>query len=167
MLGLVKALEKLAALALLAGCPSRPTLRNPHEGESQLTFHNFAGGPICGFYVYSIAQTLEGANRLAPKAELPNGESHRLWLAPGDYQVRATACPYEKLAVTGYMTNVRLGDDGIVVLYREDDAKSNEAAMRIAHEHDNTFLVPAKLQLVKHPTSRTVPKQLDSEKPPL
>ena len=31
----------------------------------------------------------------------------------------------------------------------------------------NTFLVPAKLQFVRHPTSRTAPKELDSEKPPL
>ena len=61
----------------------------------------------------------------------------------------------------------RLVANSIVVLYREDDAKSKDAAMRIAHDNENTFLVPAKLQLVPHPTSRTAPKELDSEKPPL
>jgi hypothetical protein len=157
----------LAGLALVAGCPARPTLRDPHEGERKLTFHNLAGGSVCGLYVYPIAQTQEGSNRLAPNAELRGGDTLRLWLVPADYQVRATGCPYETLDVSGFITNVRLGDDGIVVLFREDDPKSNEAAMAIAHEHDNTFLVPAKLHLVKHPTSRSAPKELDSEKPPL
>ena len=153
-------------LAIVAGC-GRSTLRNPHEGEHRLTFHNFAGGSVCGFHVYPVAQAQEGSNRLAPDAELRSGDSLRLWVVPGDYQVRATGCSYEKLDVSGFITNVRLNGDGIVVLYREDDAKSKEAAMRIAHENDNTFLVPAKLQLVSHPTSRSAPKELDSEKPPL
>ena len=155
---------------MVAGCAkprARPTINTSHEGEHQLTFHNFAGGPVCGFYVYPIAQTLEGSNRLAPNAELRSGDSHRLWLVPGEYQVRATGCSYEKLDVSGYATNVRMSADGIVVLYREDDAKSNEAAMSIAHKNENTFLVPAKLQFVRHPTSRTAPTELDSEKPPL
>ena len=122
---------------------------------------------MCGFYVYLVAQTQEGSNQLAPDAELRTGDSRHLWFVPGDYQVRATGCSYEKLDVSGYTTNVGLGADGFVVLYRQDDAKSNEAAMRIAHENENTFLVPAKLQLVRHPTSRSAPKELDSEKPPL
>jgi len=162
----VRALEKFAVLAIVAGCGARQKLRNPHEGEHQLTFHNLAGS-VCGFYVFSVAQSQEGNNRLAQDAELRNGDSLRLWVVPGDYQVRATGCPYEKMNVSGYTTNVRLGPDGIVVLYREDDAKSKEAAMQIAHKNENTFLIPAKLQLVSHPTSRTAPKELDSEKPPL
>jgi hypothetical protein len=163
----VRALETLAVLVIAAGCAGGLTLRNPHEGEHQLTFHNFGGGSVCAFHVYPIAQAQVGTNRLAPDAELRSGDSRRLWLVPGDYQVRATGCSYETLDVSGYTTNVRLIADSNVVLYREDDAKSAEAAMRIAHENENTFLVLAKVQLIPHPTSRSAPKELDSEKPPL
>jgi len=149
---------------MVAGCTEQAIRkRNPHEGEHQLTFHNLAGGSVCGVYVFRVAEDNQGGNRLT-NSELRNNETLQLWLTPGDYQVRATGCSYEKLDVRGYTTNVRLNMDGNIVLYREDDAKSKAAATQLAHDNENTYLVLAKVQFVKHPTSR---KELDSEKPPL
>ena len=157
----------MAALLIVAGCTGKPLRHDPHEGEHQLTFHNVAGSPVCGFYVYLVTDAQQGNNRLETVGELRSGNQLRLWFAPGDYQVRATSCSYEKLAVSGYTTNVRLNMDGMVVLYRGDDAKSKDAATRLAHDNQNTYLVLAKLQFVAHPTPRTAPRELDSEKPPL
>lgn len=137
--------------------------RNPHEGEHQLTFHNIAGGSVCRLHVWAVAEANEGTNRLTIP-ELRSGDMLKLWLVPGDYQVRATGCDYEKLDVRGFTTNVRLNQNGNVVLYREDDAKSKAAAIQLAHDIENTYLVVAKVQLVKNPKPRIAP---DAEKPPL
>ena len=146
---------------VIAACAGRAIRHDPHEGMLQLTFHNLAGGSICEVYVFPATDTNEGANRLAN--ELRSGEQLRLWLVPGDYQVREDGCTFEKLDVKGFTTNIRLNMNGNVVLYREDDAKSKAAATQFAHDNENTYLVVAKVQLVKHPT----PRNVDAEKPPL
>src|SRR5262245_48038925 len=138
-------MRAIYVLAVVAGCAAAMQRRNPHEGELKLTFHNMAGGSICGVVVFPVTET-ESANRL--KAELPTGETFSLWLVPGDYQVRADGCTFEKLDMRGFTTNVRLNMDGNVVLYREDDAKSKAAATSFAHDNENTYLVLAKVQLV-------------------
>ena len=163
----MKTLIAFAALAIVAGCTEAAMRkRNPHEGEHQLTLHNLAGASVCGVFVFRVAEDNQGENRLASNGELRSGETLQLWLMPGDYQVRATGCSFEKLDVRGYVTNVRLNMDGNVVLYREEDATSKATATRLAHDNENTYLVLAKVQAIKRPTPRT-PKEVDSEKPPL
>jgi hypothetical protein len=163
----MRALDALTALAFVAGCTEQSMRkRNPHEGEHSLIFHNLAGGSVCGVFVFRVADDSPGVNRIVSNGELGSGDTLELWLVPGDYQVRATGCSDKKLDVRGYTTNVRLNMNGTIVLYREDDATSKAEATRLAHENENTYLVLAKVQAIKHPAPRT-PKELDSEKPPL
>src|SRR5678815_3499833 len=103
---------RLAALAIVAACAGRPMRHDPHEGELELTFHNVAGGSVCAVFVFSVTDANEGRNRLEQNTELRNGDTLSVWLVPGDYQVRADGCSFEKLDLRGFTTNVRLNMNG-------------------------------------------------------
>ena len=151
---------KWLAILLVSGCIGRATLRDPHEGQVRLQFHNVAGGPICELYVFPFGQTNEGANRIAPDTELPTGMRVDVWLEPNTYQVRAAGCPYETTRVAGYAASAPLPMNGLAVLYREDDAASKAAADALVHAHENSTLIPAKLGYVK-----SAPKKPTTVKP--
>jgi hypothetical protein len=133
------------AAFLFAGCIGRSTISNPHEGLARLEFHNVAGGPVCELHVFKFGQTDEGPNRIAANTELPSGMHIDMWLTPDTYQVRAGGCPYEKQQVRGYVASEALPRDGLVVLFREDDAQSKATADALVHAHENSALMPAKL----------------------
>ena len=133
------------ATLLLGGCIGRSTISNPHEGLARLEFHNVAGGPVCELHVFKFGQSDEGVNRIAANTELPSGMHLDLWLEPNTYQVRAGGCSYEKQQVSGYVASEALPRDGLVVLFREDDAQSKATADALVHAHENSALMPAKL----------------------
>jgi hypothetical protein len=142
-MGWNRALRAVAALALTA-CVGT-TIRDPHAGQFKLTFHNEAGGPVCALHIYPHAQAQPGNNFLDPDTEIPTGDSIDYWLEPGTYQIRAEGCPYEKQKVGGFAPQVILNQAGVAVLFREDDAKSKDAAQTIVHDNHNGTMIPAKL----------------------
>jgi hypothetical protein len=142
-MGWNRALRAVVALALAACVGS--TIRDPHAGQLELTFHNEAGGPICALHIYPHAQAQPGNNFLDPDTEIGSGDSVDFWLEPGTYQIRAEGCPYEKQKVSGYAPQVIMNTKGVAVLFREDDAKSKDAAQTIVHENYNGTMIPAKL----------------------
>ena len=138
-------MRAIVALALTA-CVGRGTAwRDPHAGQFKLTFHNQAGGPVCALYIFPHAQAQPGNNFLEPDTEIGSGDSIDYWLEPGTYQVRAEGCPYEKQQVGGFAPQVIMNRAGVVVLFREDDAKSKDAAQTIVHDNYNGTMIPAKL----------------------
>jgi hypothetical protein len=151
--------KRAALLLTLVGCIGRSTISNPHEGLARLEFHNVAGGPVCELHVFRFGQTDEGPNRIAANAELPSGMHVDMWLTPDTYQVRAAGCPYEKQQIGGYVASEALPRDGLVVLFREDDAQSKATADALVHAHENSALMPAKLlfnaNATKKPTTVT------------
>ena len=151
-MGRNRALRAIAALAL-TGCVG-PTIKNPHPGLLELEFHNEAGGPVCKVYVYPLGQQEPSNNILAPDTEIPTGGSISTWLEPHTYQINAEGCPYEKLRVGGYAPQVIMNVAGVAVLFREDDAKSKEAAQAVVHDSHNGTMIPAKLTLDQNPTKK-------------
>lgn len=145
---------KWLAVLLVSACIGRATVRDPHEGQVRLQFHNVAGGPICELYVFPFGQTNEGTNRIASGTELPTGKHVVLWLEPNTYQLRAAGCPYESTQVGGYAASAPLPMHGLAVIYREDDGASKSAAEALVHAHENSTLIPAKLGYVKSPQKK-------------
>jgi hypothetical protein len=144
-------------VACLGGCAGSSTLiRDPHDGQAELKLYNESGSAICTVHVFPEGTTREGSNVLAEGSELGAGTSTNVWVLPGTYQVRLTGCPYERMLVDGFAPQVILRTAGVVVLFREDDEGNRQAAIRIAHEHENTTKVPAKLAINKSPTARPV-----------
>lgn len=144
----------LAILLLASACIGRATMRDPHEGQIRLQFHNVSGGPICELYVFPFGQTNEGPDRIAPDTELPTGQHVVLWLEPNTYQLRAAGCPYESTQINGYAASAPLPMEGLAVIFREDDAASKAAADALVHAHENSTLIPAKLGYVKSPPKK-------------
>jgi hypothetical protein len=144
---------RIAALALLVGCAA-PKLRDPHAGQFKLTFHNVTGGPVCGIHVFPFGRTEEGASWLPPNTEVSAGGVVELWVQPDTYQFHATACPYEREQITGYVPSVVMNMNGMVVLYNEADARSKDAAVALAHEHTNSTMIPAKYKRDETPAPR-------------
>ncbi|HUS31883.1 MAG TPA: hypothetical protein VMZ53_25455 [Kofleriaceae bacterium] len=144
-----------AAVALgLCGCVG-PTIRDPHAGQRRLTFHNEAGGPVCRLSIYPFGQSQPSNNFLEADTEIPSGGSVDYWVTPSTYQVHAEGCPYEKTQVGGYAPQVIMEKaDAVTVLFREDDAKSKDAAQAIVHAHQNGTMIPAKLTVVGKPAAR-------------
>lgn len=149
-------MKRTALLLTLVGCIHRPTISDPHAGQARLEVHNVAGGPVCELHVFRFGQSDEGVNRIAAGTELPSGMHLDLWLAPDTYQVRMGGCPYEKQQVGGYVASEALPRDGIVVLFREDDAQSKSTADALVHAHENSALIPAKLLFNANPTKKPV-----------
>jgi hypothetical protein len=144
---------KLAIALVLFGCAGA-RIRDLHEGKHKLTFHNEGGGPVCGIYIFPFGRSDQGANWLPPDTEVAQGRSIELWVAPETYQFRATGCPYERQHVSGYVASVIMNTPGIVVLFDEALARSKDAAVALAHRHENSTLVPAKYKLVASPAQR-------------
>jgi hypothetical protein len=146
-------IAKLAIAVVMIGCAGT-TIRTAHEGQHSLTFHNEAGGPVCGIYIFPFGRSEQGTNWLPPDTEVASGGSIELWVTPETYQFRATGCPYERQHVSGYVASVIMNTPGIVVLFNESEARSKDAAVALAHRHENSTLVPAKYKHVASPTQR-------------
>jgi hypothetical protein len=147
---------KRAAIVLaLTGC-SGPTLmsKDPHAGEYKLSFHNEAGGPVCALFIYPFGQREPSNNILDANTEVASGGEIATWIAPNTYQIHADGCPYEKQQVGGYAPQVIMNADGVAVLYREDDAKSKDAAQAYVHDSHNGTMIPAKLTFNANPSKK-------------
>ncbi|HSD87313.1 MAG TPA: hypothetical protein VLB44_07350 [Kofleriaceae bacterium] len=156
---------KCAVLALVAGCVG-PTMRDRHPGQLKLTFHNEAGGPVCGLYIYPFGQTAQGQNWLQPDTEIASGNWIEFWVSSETtYQFRVEGCPYEHQLLHGYAPSIVMNEPAVAVLYKEDDKRSKEVAEGLAHSHTNSTLIPAKQTFVAHPTARpTVVKTAPSSR---
>lgn len=119
--------------------------RDPHAGQFKLAFHNEAGSAICALHIFPEGESAEGDSWLDAGTEVAAGRFVTFWLEPGTYQVRAVGCPREKLMVTGFAPQVIMNRSGIVVLYRDDVPASVAAADALAHDHQNSTRIPAKL----------------------
>jgi hypothetical protein len=133
------------ALVLLVGCARNPMARDPHPGQFELTFHNESGSAVCALHIFPEGEAAEGDSWLDTGFEVATGQSIAFWINPGTYQVRAVGCPREKLQITGFAPQVIMNRSGVVVLYREDVPASVEAADALAHDHQNSTRIPAKL----------------------
>jgi hypothetical protein len=152
-MGRKRAVRAIVACAL-TGCLG-PTIKDPHAGQRKIAFHNEALGPVCGLYIYPFGQQQQSNNFLDPGTEIPSGGGVAYWVPPSTYQIHAEGCPYEKTQVGGYAPQVILDKaDGVAVLFREDDAKSKEAAQAIVHAQENGTMIPAKLTAVSSPSKK-------------
>jgi hypothetical protein len=133
------------AFVLLTSCARNPMRPDPHAGQFELAFHNQSGIAVCELYIFPEGEAAEGKNWLDPGVEVANDRPVHFWVTPGTYQVRAVGCTREKLLVTGFAPQVIMNRSGVVVLYREDVPASVEAAGALAHEHQNSTQIPAKL----------------------
>jgi hypothetical protein len=130
---------------VVVGCAGSPMSHDPHAGQFELTFHNEAGSAVCALHIFPEGDPAEGDSWLDAGTEVASGRFVAFWLQPGTYQVRAVGCSREKLQVTGYAPQVIMNRSGVVVLYREDVPSSVEAADALAHDHQNSTRMPAKL----------------------
>lgn len=130
-------------------------MKPKHPGKLELAFHNEAGGPVCKVYVYPFGQQ-EPTNNILLDAdtEIPSGGSLATWLEPGTYQINAQGCPYEKQQVGGFAPQVIMNISGVAVLYKEEDAKSKEAAQAVVHDSHNGTMIPAKVTLEQNPIKK-------------
>lgn len=148
--------RSLVGAVLVAGCSGTPTMmgRDPHAGMLELTIHNEAGGPVCGVFVYPFGQPEPSNNILDADTEVPASGEIRTWVKPDTYQIHVEGCPYEKLSIGGYAPQVIMNTDGVAAIYREDDAKSKDAAQAVVHDSHNGTMIPAKLTANAHPSKK-------------
>lgn len=148
------AFHHVIAFVLLMGCAGHPLKRDPHEGQYQLAFHNEAGSAICAVHIFPHGEQNEGSNWLVSgsdgRTDVVSGSKVAFWVQPGTYQVRVTGCARERLQASGYAPQViMMNGPGLVVLFREDDPRSVQAAGELAHENENATQMPAKLTVNK------------------
>lgn len=147
--------RSLLSAVVATGCSGTPTMmHDPHAGKLELAFHNEAGGPVCGVFIYPFSQPQPSNNILDADTDLPAGGQVSTWVAPDTYQIHVDGCPYEKLKIDGYAPQVIMNTDGVAAIYREDDAKSKDAAQAVVHDSHNGTLIPAKLTANAHPSAK-------------